>query len=268
MSNYLHRFGLEYNPFIKNNSANIKLELDSSSQMIFRLNHLLESRGIGVFTGEPGLGKTTTLRFWANTLNKNVYKVIYIPHSTLNICDFYKQLCDELKLDIHHSKRINFKNIQHEINRLFIEKKITPIIIIDEANYLSSNIINDLKIIFNFDMDSKEPFILILTGQNELRDILNRRSNEAFKQRITTQYTLQPLEVDESIRYINEKLKIAGLNTTLFTEQALNFISKASNGIPRIINRLCEKSLLLLENQKLSIIDDTVAMNAFDEINI
>ena len=89
--------------------------------------------------------------------------------------------CNHSSLRKHFSKRKNLINIQDEIKRLWIEKKITPVIIIDEANYLPSSILNDLKIILNFDMDSKEPYILLLVGQNPIRNSLNMKANEALK---------------------------------------------------------------------------------------
>ena len=74
--NYLLKYGLEINPFIKNNN-DTKLELNNTKQLIFRLRHLEETKGIGLITGEPGLGKSTTIRYWVKSLNSNLYKVIY-----------------------------------------------------------------------------------------------------------------------------------------------------------------------------------------------
>lgn len=266
--NYIVKFGLEYNPFIKNNSANIKVEFMNYKQLLFRLRHLEETKGIGLITGEPGLGKTTALRFWANELNPNIYKVIYIAHSTITIYEFYKQLCDELKIEVYYSKRKNLLNIQKEFLRLYIEKRITPVIILDEANCLSSEILNDLKILFNFDMDSKEPYILLLIGQSVLRNTLNYKANEALKQRISMQYNFEQLTKEESENYIMTKLKIAGLNNNIITKEGLNIIIGTSNGIPRNINNIMSNALLLLENKKADIIDDNIAMEACDENNI
>ena len=86
---YLRRFGIEFNPFLK--SKDIKIELSEYKQLLFRLKHLEEIKGIGIITGEPGLGKTTAVRYWCNTLNKSLYKMIYIPHSTLTVMEFYRQ---------------------------------------------------------------------------------------------------------------------------------------------------------------------------------
>ena len=265
--NYLLKYGIAYNPFIKNNSNEI-LNLESHNQLLFRLKHLEETKGIGLITGAPGLGKTTTIRDWVKGLNNNLYKVIYIPHTTITVMEFYREICEKLGLYDNYSKRKNLKSIQDEIKRLWIEKKVTPVIIIDEANYLSSAILNDLKILLNFDMDSKEPYIVILAGQSVIRAVLNMKSHEPLSQRISMNYEMSPLSKDESKKYIDEKLKLAGVNKQILTNEAYNQIIGASNGIPRKINQIMEKALLLLENQKVDIIDEQIALGAIDEAKI
>lgn len=265
--NYLLKYGLEINPFIKNNN-DTKLELNNTKQLIFRLRHLEETKGIGLITGEPGLGKSTTIRHWVKSLNSNLYKVIYIAHSTVSVHEFYKELCEKLGIEEFYSKRKNLNNIQAEIKRLWIEKRITPVIILDEANYLPSSVLNDLKIILNFDMDSKEPYILLLIGQNTIRASLNMKAHEALKQRISMNFNFQPMDKDESKKYIDEKLKLAGANKELLTSEAYNQIIGASNGVPRKINQFMDKALLLMENKKIDIIDELTMMEAIDEITI
>ena len=264
--NYLAKFGMEYNPFLK--SKDIKLELSEYKQLLFRLKHLEEIKGIGIITGEPGLGKTTSVRYWCNTLNKSMYKVIYIPHSTLTVMEFYRQLCDEFSLEVSHSKRKNFKAIQDEIQRLVIEKRITPVIILDEANYLSSQILNDLKMLLNFNMDSKDNVILLLIGQKVFLSTLNLKANEALKQRIVMNYNITNLSKDEARYYIDQKLQAAGLNTPIISSEAYNQIINAANGIPRVINQIMDKTLLLLSNYKADEITEQITMEAINEVSI
>ena len=257
--NYLRKFGMEYNPFLK--SKDIKIELSEYKQLLFRLKHLEEIKGIGIITGEPGLGKTTAIRYWTNTLNKTMFKVIYIPHSTLTVMEFYRLLCDEFSLEVNYSKRKNFKSIQD-----VIEKRITPVIILDEANYLPSSILNDLKILLNFDMDSKDNVILILIGQKTFLSTLSLKSNESLKQRISMNYNISGLSNDEARYYIDQKLQASGLNTNLLSIEAYNQVINAANGVPRIINQIMDKALLLLCNYKLEEITETIAMEAINEV--
>lgn len=267
MINKLAKYGLEYNPFVKG-SHDIKIELEEYKQILFRLRHLENTKGIGLITGDPGLGKTTALRYWTNSLNKSLYKIVYIPHSTVTIMEFYRILCDELGLEVFHSKRKNFKNIQEEIKRLVIEKRITPVIILDEANYIPSDTLNDLKILLNFEMDSRDNIILLLVGQKVILSTLSRGSFEPLRQRISMNYNISPLGADECRHYVDTKLQAAGLNTPILTTESYNLVTNASKGVPRVINQIMDKALLLLaSNKDKDEIDQDMMLGAIDEIS-
>lgn len=265
--NYLAKFGMEYNPFIKNNNK-LRLELNEYKQLMFRLKHLENIKGLGIVTGEPGLGKTTAIRSWCDSLNKSMYKIIYINHTTLTAMEFLKILSDELNLDTYHSPRKNFKAIQEEFKRLYIEKKVTPVIILDEANYLNNGVLNEIKLLLNFEMDSKDRVIILLVGQNNLRNTLNLKSNEALRQRIVLNYSLSQLSKDESKIYIDSKLKQSGLNKNIISPEAYNQIINFSSGTMRIIDQIMDKALLILSNMKADMITGEMAMEAINEYSL
>ena len=171
MMDYIARFGLEFNPFLKN-SKEILVENEESHEVRFRLNYLVETKGFGLLTGSPGLGKTTALRSFAASLNPSRYKVVYSSLSTLTVNDFYRSLADKLGLQPSFRKPDNFRTIQEEIARLSLEKRKTPVIIIDEANYINNAILNDLKILFNFEMDSRDRAAVLLAGLPKLNSTL------------------------------------------------------------------------------------------------
>lgn len=264
---YIGQFGMEYNPFIKN-EKDIKIELSEYKQLIHRLKHLEDIKGLGIITGEPGLGKTTALRYWSSGLNSALYKVIYIPHSTVTVMEFYRTLADEFGIEPSHSKRKNFKAIQEEITRLVIEKRITPVVILDEANYLPSSILNDLKLLMNFEMDSRDRMIILLIGQSALRNTLNLKSNEALRQRVSMNYSVQPMSAEETKEYINKKLEAAGLTFPIISDSAYIQIQNASKGIPRMVNQIMDKAFMLLENRKEREISEEIAMDAINETAI
>lgn len=265
--NYLAKFGMEYNPFIKNNNKT-KVQLTNYKQLLIRLKHLEEIKGLCVITGDPGLGKTTAVRSWCEGLNKSMYKVIYINHTTLTTAEFLRILSDELNLDTTFSNRKNFRAIQDEINRLYIEKKITLVLVLDESNYLSNGILNEIKLLLNFDMDSKDRCIILLVGQNTLRNVLNLKLNEALKQRVVINYYFSPLTKDEAKQYIDEKLKASGLNQEILSPEAYNQIINFSNGTMRVIDQLMDKALMLLANKKADIVDADMALEALEEYTI
>ncbi len=161
--NYTARYGLEFNPFLKN-SKEVLVETQEYKEVLFRLNYLLTTKGFGLLTGSAGRGKTTAVRNWASGLNTSLYKVVYSSLSTLTVNDFYRNLAAELGAQPAFRKTDNFKIIQHEINRLVLEKRQTPVIIIDEANYIGNAVLNDLKMLFNFEMDSRDRAVVLLSG--------------------------------------------------------------------------------------------------------
>lgn len=262
--NYISRYGLEYNPFIKNTKETL-VKTKEYGEAIYRLNYLLETRGFGIITGSAGKGKTTVIRNWSKTLSPSLYKVIYIPLSTITVVEFYKQLIGELGLEPKHRKVDNFKIIQDGINYLVMGKKVTPVIILDESNYMIPGILNDLKIIFNFDMDSRDKAVIILLGLPHLNNLLRLKSHEPLKQRITMNYQLEGLNKEEAKDYIQGKLKGAGSTFEVFENQAIEAIINTSNGIPRHINKLCNLSLMIGEQKQESLISTDTVCSAVEE---
>lgn len=265
--NYISRYNLEFNPFIKNSKETL-IETDEYKEVTFRLNYLLQTKGFGVLTGGPGKGKTTIIRNWTKSLNPSAYKVVYISLSTLTVNDFYRHLAEGLNQEPRFRKTDNFKVIQDAINRLVVEKKITPIIIIDEANYLKNSTLNDLKILFNFEMDSSDKAVVLLAGLPQLNNTLNLNAHEPLRQRITMNYNLDGLSKEEAKKYVLDKLKAAGCETQVFESNALEAIINASNGVPRIINKICNQSLLIANSANLNTVDEDSVLKALNDIEL
>lgn len=265
--NYTGRYGLEFNPFIKN-SKEILVETSDYKEVVYRLNYLLNVKGFGLLTGQPGLGKTTALRNWAETLNKSAYKVIYISMSTLTVLEFYRQLAIELGIDPYFRKVDNFKAIQAAITRYEMEKKMTLVVILDEAQYLKSAMLNDLKMLFNFEMDSKDRAVVLLAGLPQLNNTLRLNAHEPLRQRITMNYGMETLNKEESKRYIEEKMKAAGSYQEVFERNAIEAIINASNGIPRMINKICNACLIMGNSKNKNMIDIETVMDSVNDVEL
>jgi len=265
---YISRFGFEFNPFIKNTRQESIIETTEYKEVMYRLNMLLKTRGFGLITGSSGKGKTTLVRSFAGHLNPSLYKVIYITLSTVTVNDFYRHLAQGLGLEPCFRKVDNFKIIQNEITRYAVEKRITPVIIIDEANYIKTSILNDLKMIFNFEMDSRDRAVVLLTGLPSLNNTLRLVAHEPLKQRITMNYHLEGLSKEASINYIQGKLREAKAHTGVFSESALEAIVNVARGVPRIINKICDACLLIGHNKEVNEINNDIVMMAIDEIEL
>lgn len=267
MMDYTARYGLEFNPFLKN-SGEIPVETQETKEVRFRLQYLASTKGFGLLTGAPGLGKTTALRMFAASLSPSLYKVAYTGLSTLTVQEFYRHLAYSLGADPAFRKVDNFRIIQAAVTRLAIEKRITPVIILDEADHMGSAILDDLKILFNFEMDSRDRAVILLAGHPRLAHTLSMNSHEALRQRLVMNYSMEGLSKEEGRSYISAKLAGAGCRQAVFDDSALEAVLNASDGIPRMINRLCDACLLISHTNGWNTVTADAAMKAINDIQI
>ena len=265
--NYHTRYGLEFNPFVKN-SKEILVDTKESKEVSFRLDYLAKTKGFGLLTGAPGRGKTTAIRNWAASLNPSLYNVVYSSLSTLTVQDFYRNLAQELGAQPAFRKPDNFRLIQNEITRLALEKRKTPVIIIDDANYISNAVLNDLKMLFNFEMDSRDRAVVLLAGLPLLNATLRLTIHEPFRQRIVMNYNMEGISKEEGRTYISKKLAGAGCHHTVFEDAAVEAILNAADGTPRIINKLCNACLLIGDSSNAATIHADIAMQAVNDCEL
>jgi type II secretory pathway predicted ATPase ExeA len=149
-----------------------------------------------------------------------------------------------------------FQQIQDAITNLYHEQKITPVIILDEIQLVSSSILEDLRLLFNFKMDSENPFILILSGQSQIRNKLQLSVNTPLRQRIAIRYVMQGLSKEETGSYVEKRLRSAGLTENILKPEAIEVIYSISKGAPRIVNTLATASLMYACSKKQTFIDE------------
>lgn len=263
---YKEFYSLSHNPFDKQllkesdffESADHKI-------MTNRLNYLKDVRGIGVFTAAPGMGKSYSLRCFEHSLNKNLYQMQYICLSTVSVAEFYKEFCDLLGIEAKGGKTVMFKALQERIYYLYKEKKQPLILAIDEAQYLSNSILQDLKMLMNFKYDSLNCFTLILSGEPVLNRTLERSIHDALRQRITVHYTFQGLSSDETYSYIKHKIATAGGAPSIIGEDALSALSGYCKGNPRIIDNVMTTALKAGTQMHKTTIDSEVILTAVNE---
>ena len=138
----------------------------------------------------------------------------------------------------------------------------------DEASYIGNGILNDLKILFNFEMDSRDRAVLLLAGLPQLNNTLRLAVHEPLRQRLVMNYNLDGMSKEEGRCYIQEKLKGAGCTQTVFEDNALEAILNAANGTPRMVNKLCNASLLVGNSSGLNIITADAVMQAISDCEL
>ncbi len=266
MDNYLIKSSLKYDPFVKKSKTKY-FETRDSIQLNARLNQLLQTNGIGLITGKSGSGKTCSVRTFVTRLSDKIYKVAYTSLSTTTLSQFYKELAYQLNIEPMHRKVDLHKQIKARIEEL-VDARVTPIIIIDEAQYLSANIINELKLILNFEMDSVDKCILILIGVPELRSKLKMSHYESLRQRIMSNYVMRGIEAAEVKEYIETALNVAGRSAPLITEDGYVTVINLYKESTRRLNMLMHTSLKILSISDKQMIDNDIIMLAQEEIEI
>ncbi len=265
---YTSYYGMSCNPFLKEKENEYKSQ--DYKELINRFNYLKEIKGLGVFIGPPGYGKTFTIRNFIKKLNKDLYKVIYISATdNLTVFDFFKEIGKELKLDTGSCYRTDiYNNIQNEIKNLVEIEKVQPIIIIDDAHLLSREILKNLKVLLDFEMDSKDYTIVILIGHPELKSELCKKIYETINQRIIVNYTMNGLSREEIKEYVKTRFEIANVNRNIFSEDALNALYSCSKSSPRRLNSLISNALMLGFQNKLKEIKSEIIMQAKKEMDL
>ncbi|MGI6448881.1 MAG: ExeA family protein [Desulfitobacteriia bacterium] len=260
-------YGMDFNPFTNEIDPKFKFQSNDFLQSSARLDILKQHKGIGLLTGEPGSGKSFTLKCLAASLNKSLYKIIYIPITTLTVKEFYMALCDGLGV-IHAYKKVDmFKQIQESICA-YAAKNITPVIIVDEIQFISNSILDDFRMILNFDMDSKNYCIVVFSGQPKLVIQLNRQHHEALRQRIAINYSFTGLSRSETQDYIASRFKACGRPDIPMEESVYEFIFTTTGGFPRKVNQLMTMALLIGVKDKIPVLNSDILLKANDEINI
>lgn len=259
-------YGLTFNPFDKSLPENHAFNSRDYQQMLSRLDYLKNTRGIGLFTAPPGMGKTFALRCFAKNLNPNLFQLSYVCLSTVSVSEFYHQFCFELGLDYSSKKTLMFRNIQERLLHLLKEKRKTFILAIDESQYLSAGIFRDIKMLMNVHFDSLDCFALIFIGQPYLASILEKPVHESLKQRIVVHYNYEGLSSDEAKDYIYSRLDAAGGARSLMNEAAVHAVANFCQGTPRLINSLMTDALILGTQLQKTTIDTEIILAASNNL--
>jgi type II secretory pathway predicted ATPase ExeA len=263
---YLKHFAFTHFPFDQPLAPESLFESTMLAEARIRLQHLIELRGIGLLTGEPGSGKTTLTRHVAAALHPGLYRLVYVALSTGNVMDMYKSIAWELGLPTERNRAAAFRQIRTEVSRLLLEGKQRPVVVIDEAHHLRNEVLEDLRLLTNYEMDSENRLCLLFVGLTELRRRLRMAVHESLDQRIVVRYHLGGMTRAELPEYLTHRLRAACCELPLFEPAAIEAIFQATQALPRKVNRLAHYALASAAIAKKRTVTDEHVQAALQEL--
>ena len=244
---YSSFFGLSEKPFaITPDPRYLYLSERHAEALAHLMYGINESGGFIQLTGEVGTGKTTVVRTLLSRVPHHA-DVAVILNPRVTPVEFLLTICEELGLPIADEDRNSVKQMVDALNRRLLSAHAEGrriIVIVDEAQNLSAEVLEQVRLLTNLETPSQKLLQIILIGQPELRELLDRNDLRQLAQRITGRYHLKPLSREETQGYVRHRLRVAGATGEIFTPGALREVHRLAHGIPRVINVSCDRALL------------------------
>jgi len=218
------------------------------NEALANLNYGVQRRkGFVVVTGEVGTGKTLLVRCLLEALNRNQISFAYVFNPRLSVLDFLRYMLTDLRLPM--TGKTKSEMLAHLNNYLIarFRRGSTAALIVDEAQLLSWELLEEIRLLTNLETSQQKLLQIVLVGQPELDQKLDSPHLRQLKQRVGLRCRLEPLSLEELRGYIHRRLELAGANShgaTIFADGAIESVHRFSRGIPRLINTLCENSLV------------------------
>jgi len=262
---YKQHFGLKAAPLGK--EQNELWDDGELARLNERFQWLLQSPGLGLLTGEPGVGKSAALRHLTQRLNPHRYQVIYLSETDFGRTDLYRSLALALGVEPTYRRAQLWRDIKHRIQELVDGKQLLPVWIIDEAQNLPLEFFRDFPSFLNFAFDSREMMTVWLVGHPCLALTLDRAPYAALSGRIQVRLQLKPIvERERFTQLIHYALKSIGCQQTLLTDSGMELVRQTSQGLPRHAGRILRTAMRMAVPKGLTHLPDDLLQQAIEEL--
>ena len=262
---YLQHFGLTHAPLGKD----LAQPWDDGALDVLaqRFDWLLNSPGIGLLTGEPGVGKTAALRKLTRALNPHRYLVLYQAETDFGRVDLYRGLARALGVEPSYRRAQLWRDIKQRVHEMADSRQLTPVWIIDEAHNLPAEFFRDFPAFLNFAFDSRDLISVWMVGHPALAHMLERAPYAALASRIQARVALKPvLERERFAQLVAHGLKSAGCQHTLLADSGLEILRQAAKGLPRQASRILCTAMRLAVPKGLNHLPDELLQQAIAEL--
>lgn len=264
---YRQRFGLTGHPLPQN--AQGKTFFDKSpgyGRLRRRFQTLIQDPGLGILTGDAGVGKTSSIRNLCVGLPRPDHTVLYLCDTTASPLDLYRALAQELGVRPAHRRAQLWADIKKTLAHMVDERGIRPLVIIDGAHHLQDGFLADLDGFLNFGFDSRSLLTVWLVGLPALSRHLHMQQHATLAMRIVANVHLEPLDRETFFAMLDHALKAAGAQTTLLSDTARELFFRSCRGVPGVASQLLRLALGRAHERDQNFVDDHILEAALDEM--
>ncbi|MFZ0039025.1 MAG: AAA family ATPase [Candidatus Acidiferrales bacterium] len=243
---YQKFFGLRESPFNVNPDPRYLYMTKQTQEALAGLTYGIQNRkGFVLLTGEVGTGKTTLINQLLDWLRAQRMSTAFIFNSRLEVNQLFDFIMADFEIPCESREK---SQVLLRLNHWLLERYRTggtAVLIVDEAQNLSTDVLEEIRLLTNLETSTEKLLQIVLSGQPELEEKLKQPQLRQLRQRITLRCHTSPLTLDETFKYIAERLRIGGGNgEPIFSKEAVQAVHNYSRGIPRVVNSLCEHSLI------------------------
>src|SRR5579862_5367264 len=266
---YLSFFGLTEKPFaITPDPRYLYLSERHAEALAHPLYGITEAGGFVQLTGEVGTGRTTVVRSLLAQTPKNA-EIALILNPKMTATEFLLTICEELGIGVPDAATESLKDLVDILSHYLLRAHAAGrrvVLVVDEAQNLSPEVLEQVRLLTNLETNTQKLLQIILISQPELRELLARNELRQLAQRITGRYHLNPLSREETAAYVLHRLRVAGATTDIFAPAALTEVFRLSQGVPRVINVICDRALLGAYSQDRHRVTSALVRSAAAEV--